>query len=173
MKKIELLSVIIVAVVLLMLSSCKKTDDYTNSLDRLDEITGNYEGSFSINNSKIDGNTAYAEIRHLNGAKLEIHCYGDILDTTFVMEMYANHDSIMLCTFGDNFENLYGHHQGEHHMGHMGDNENEWTHHLSDSHSVSDQHFGGFNTKHHNFIYKFLMKDVPLETITFEGKRIE
>jgi len=173
MKKSELLTLMVVASILLMVSSCKKTDDYTKALDRLNDITGNYEGSFSTDNFKVGGDTAYAEIRHVNGTKLEIHCYGDILDTTFIMEMYANHDSIMLCATGDDFESLYGHQQGEHHMGHMGDNENEWTHHITDDHTVGDPHFGGFNTENHSFKYKFVIKDVAFESITFEGKRIE
>lgn len=173
MKKVELLAIMFIAVVLLMLSSCKKTDDYTSALDKINDITGNYEGSFSTNNLKIGGDTAYAEIRHLNGTKLEIHCYGDLLDTTFIMEIYANQDSIMLCATGNDFENLYGHQQGEHHMSHMGQNENEWTHHMADDHTVGDPHFGGFNTEHHSFKYKFVMRDIPSETITFEGKRID
>ena len=174
MRTIKFSAVMAIALSLLFITSCKKDDDFTTALDYLNDITGNYEGTFTRNNKKVGGDTAYAEIRHINGNLLEIHCFGDLLDTTFVMEMYANQDSIMLCATGSDFENIYGHEQGEYHMNHHKNGENEWMHHQSDNHNSGDEHYGGFNLTKHQFYYRFVLdQNVPSETIIFNGNRTE
>lgn len=174
MKTINFLAVLAFSATMLMVTSCNKTDEFPTAIDYINEITGSYEGTLTSNNLKIGGETAYAEIRHLNGIELEIHCYGDLLDTTFVMEIYANNDSVMLCATDGDFEHLYGHSQGEYHMSHHGNNQSEWTHHMADNHSAGEQHYGGFHISNHSFNYRFIInKDLSSEIITFEGIRVE
>ena len=84
---------------------------------------------------------------------IQIHCYGEFIDTTLVPNHYLHNDSFMVCLPGDDFEHIYGHMLGEGHMvgsgGMMGDrknNETEWMHHLTDEHENGDHHFGGFES---------------------------
>lgn len=173
MKKIKLIAITAFSATMLIVSSCNKTDNFPTAIDYINDITGDYEGSFTISGSG-ENSTAYAEITHLSGNEIQIHCYGEILDTSFMMDIYANHDSIMVCATGNDFEETYGHMQGENHMNHHGNNENEWEHHMGDDHEVNDQHFGGFNISHHSFDYTFIIaSDNSTEYIRFVGVRQE
>lgn len=153
-------------------SACSKDDVTPSALDYINDITGNYKGVYTLSDGSGVTDSAYAEIGHHNGNTIEVHCFGDMLDTTFLMDIYAEHDSIMLCATGENFENTYGHGKGENHMSHNGDNGTEWEHHMGDEHESGDQHFGGFNMSDHSFGYTFvLQKDNTIQNIRFEGIR--
>ncbi len=172
MKRMNLLAVTLITAILTV-TGCSKDDSYPTALDYINDITGSYEGVYITDDLKTTS-PANADIQSLGGYEIQIHCYGEILDTTFMMDIYANHDSIMVCATGNDFEETYGHMQGENHMNNHGNNENEWDHHMGDEHEVNDQHFGGFNISHHSFEYTFIIASYnSTESIRFEGVRQE
>ena len=165
---------IVFSAAMLIVTSCNKEDDFSSAMDYIKDITGDYEGSYLIIDGTRGNELAKAEVRHLSGIEIEIHCYGDLLDTTFVLDIYANHDSMMLCPTGDNFETTYGHRKGDYHMKHHGNDNSEWMHHLDDDHEINDLHFGGFNLSNHSLGYSFkIEQNNTTEIIRFEGIRIK
>lgn len=171
MKKINLMAIIAITTVFIF-SACSKDNVTPSAQDYIDDITGNYKGVYTISDGSGVIDSAYAKIDHHSGNTIEIHCFGDLLDTTFVMDIYAEHDSIMLCDTGENFENSYGHGIGENHMSHSGDNNTEWEHHMKDEHDIGDLHFGGFNMSNRSFGYTFVLQnDSTTQNIRFEGIR--
>jgi len=126
--------------------------------DSLSEIVGTYSGEFSNDLGLKSGVSGTADVSITKNDQLQIHCYGDVMDTTFIMDAFENGDSAMLCDTGDAFENKYGHMgNGGNHMMDMQDNESEWQHHMSEDHNGEDMHYGGFNITNHTFEFKFQM----------------
>ena len=174
MKTFKFILFAAVASVILVVTACKKTENTPVATDFLNEITGSYSGSYTLDDGLKTTNPANAEVNYVGGTEVEVHCYGEMLDTTFVMDIYANNDSIMLCATGDDFEHMYGHPQGDHHMDHMGDGQTEWMHHMQDEHGDGDRHYGGFNMNNHTLGYTFNVDlDNEATTIVFEGARQE
>ena len=132
-------------------------------------IEGIYSGSFSTSPSLKSLNTnpggkhdGMAEVTMNGDNQIQVHCYGDVIDTTFMLNYFEQNDSVMVCLTGLEFENAYGHMYGAGHMhgGMMGDmssGETEWMHHLNDEHQEGDEHFGGFNMHDKTFTYSFRM----------------
>ncbi len=161
MKRITMITTL----TLLVLAACNKTEDAS-----VRSIQGTYIGSFITDGLKSlqlvnPGNgSATAEITRTGDGQVEVHCYGVELDSTFRLNFYENHDSIMVCLTGNDFDNLYGHMLGQGHMagGMMGDilkGETEWMHHMKDEHKVGEEHFGGFDMMNHSFGYRFKMRE--------------
>jgi len=156
----------ILAIVVIGFTSCEKTDDI-----EVNDIEGVYEGTFSVSNSLKaapfdggDGDHGTAEVSMMGNNQIEVHCFGEEIDTTFMLDYYEFNDSVMVCLIGDDFENMYGHMLGDGHMsgGMMGDvqnGESEWMHHMNDEHNEGDEHFGGFDMGEHTFTYSFYMMD--------------
>lgn len=153
----------------LLFVGCEKSNDSENNID------GTYVGTLSsIDVLKsiptLSPTEAFANVK-LIGDKIEVHCYGGELDTTFMLDFYQHNDSVFVCHTGEEFENLYGHMKGDGHMsgGMMGDmhhGETEWMHHMNDEHKEGDEHFGGFDMEHHSFSYLFTFDNVD---IVFQG----
>lgn len=174
MKTMNFIAIMAFSATMLIVTACNKEDDFPTAVDYINDITGDYEGTYEQIDGSRSTDTAYAEVRHLGGIEVEVHCYGELLDTTFVMDIYAEHDSIMLCANGTAFENTYGHMKGDDHMNHHGNNSTEWMHHLEDDHDIGDQHFGGFNLSHHSLVYTFrIERNNSIEIVRFEGVRQE
>ncbi len=156
----------ILAIVVIGFTSCEKADDID-----VNDIEGVYEGTFSVSNSLKaapldggDGDHGTAEVSIMGNNQIEVHCFGEEIDTTFMLDYYEFNDSVMVCLTGDEFENMYGHMLGDGHMsgGMMGDvqnGESEWMHHMNDEHENGDEHFGGFDMGEHTFSYSFYMMD--------------
>jgi hypothetical protein len=152
--------VLITALILFIMAACNRTEDIS-----VKSIEGTYNGFLTtggeINLLAVPAKvSATAEVVSMSNGQVEVHCYGDILDTTFLLNYYENGDSIMVCLTGDDFENMYGHMLGQGHMagGMMGDianNETQWEHHMNDEHHIGDEHFGGFDMMDHTFGYRF------------------
>ncbi|NOX85632.1 MAG: hypothetical protein GXO86_06675 [Chlorobi bacterium] len=161
------LTFVLILPVALLVTSCNKSNGDENK-DLAGEVAGTYKGTLTDNGLK-DAIDATADIIKIDEKTVEIHCYSSVLDTTFVMELFENGDSTMLCNIGDDFKNMYGHERmKDHHM--MGDpNWQNWTHHMDEEHDQGDEHYGGFNKVDHSFTYKFVM-DTAL-TLQFNGKR--
>ena len=159
MKKTILLFFLTVFIV----SACDKTGDTSTK-----SVDGTYTGSFSKIGSdgysvEIPGN-ATSVVTKTGNELITVHCYGNVLDTTIMLNYYENHDSIMVCFTGSSFTSMYGHMLGQGHMsgGMMGDrnnNETEWEHHMKDEHNSGDIHFGGFDMMNQTFSYNFRMME--------------
>lgn len=177
MKKIRLIGVTI-ALSLFVLTACEKSEISSD-----EAIEGTYVGTltkYSALNVGIGMNTneaASAEITKIGNEMIEIHMFGNELDTLFILNYYNHRDSVPVCFTGDDFENMYGHMLGQGHMngGMMNDMQNdetEWIHHLNDEHEDSDEHFGGFDMQHHSFGYRFdRMVDGITTKLEFQGTK--
>jgi hypothetical protein len=155
MKTMKILTLTFLAIVTIMVSSCKK--DKTES-DLTNQIAGNYQGSLNLGTSKSTNGTASADVTKINDYTVQVHCYGTELDTTFMLELYENGNSMMVCFTDDDFYNEYGHHESENH--HMMGNNGSWTtwqQHMDTDHNPGDEHYGNFNMDNHSFEYTFRM----------------
>ena len=119
MKKRVILAGAILAVALMGFTSCEKTEDL-----KANDIEGVYEGTFSVSSSlkatSLDASENHhgtAEVSLMGDNQIEVHCFGEEIDTTFMLDYYEHNDSIMVCLTGDDFEHMYGHMLGEGHMG--------------------------------------------------------
>lgn len=163
-----------IAVILLVLfTACDKNE--TNETI----IEGVYKGTLTgLQTKSVDGvtetNTATSDITIIGENEIQIHCYSENFDTTFMMNYYMDSDSAYVCFNGDDFEEMYGHMLGNGHMGGMmGDkanSETEWQHHMNDEHQHGDEHFGGFDITNHRFNYTFQMnRNDSLDDLHFQG----
>jgi len=169
--------IIIIAVLTIVLdSACSTREDTT-----VKTIEGTYFGSFTTEASKnlpvtLAGNTtANAIVKSKGDGQIEVHCYGDELDTTLLLDYYENNDSIMVCLTGNQYENSYTHMPGQGHMsgGMMGNRvkgETQWMHHLREEHQPGDEHFGGFDTKNNTLglTFKMIKGELPYY-LKFQG----
>jgi len=166
MKKRMIVAGAILAVVLIGFTACEKTEN----LD-VNDIEGVYNGTFSVSSSLksasfdgSEGDNGSAEVSLLSNNQIQVHCLGEDIDTTFMLDYYEHNDSVMVCLTGDNFESMYGHMLGQGHMGggmmnDIQNGETQWMHHMSDEHEDGDEHFGGFDMHEMTFTYSFKMMD--------------
>jgi hypothetical protein len=171
MKKRMIVVGALLAVVVIGFTSCEKAEDLN-----VNDIEGVYDGTFSVSGSLkaasfdgSEGDHGSAVVSRMGNNQIEVHCFGEEIDTTFMLDYYEHNDSVMVCLTGDDFQEVYGHMLGEGHMGggHMGggmmddiqNGESEWMHHMYDEHNQRDEHFGGFNMGDHTFTYSFIMMD--------------
>ena len=166
MKHRNLIIGVLITSVLLVVVSCSKTEN-----DPKDSIEGTYYGTFTrttslksaqTDNTGVDHGTA--EVTMVENDQIEVHCFGNEIDTTFMLDYYMHNDSAYVCLTGTDFENMYGHmlgtgHMGGSMMGDIGDDETEWMHHMSDEHVDGDDHFGGFDMHNRTFTYSIRMMD--------------
>ena len=157
MKTIKNITILISALFVLTMVSCSD-EDPSNTRNYLDDITGTYIGEFSSAN-KLTNDAGTADVTLTNNDQLEIHCYGELMDTTIIMDAFQNGDSVMVCNTGQDFYNEYGHMGNGYHMMDMRMNQSEWMHHLESDHANSDEHYGGFNMQNHSFSYSYKMMD--------------
>jgi len=170
MKKRNIIIGLLFTSTLFVVMSCTKT-----SKDDRNNIEGTYFGTFtrtatlkSVQTDSVGADHGTAEVTMMGDNQIEVHCIGDEIDTTFMLNYYMQYDSAMVCLTGDDFENMYGHMLGAGHMGggmmgnmmgDIGDEETEWMHHLSDEHKPGDEHFGGFDLHNGTFTYSMRMMD--------------
>jgi hypothetical protein len=146
----------------LVFGACQKDNQSANK-----NVEGTYIGNFTttstLKSAQIAANInspATAVVSKLNDKQIKIHCFGNELDSTFILNMYDNGDSLMVCLDGQDFKKEYGHMMGDGMMGSgnmMGNNSTEWGQHMNGEHKVGDHHFGGFNMKNGTFGYSFKM----------------
>ena len=98
---------LILAVVMMGFTSCEKSDDLT-----VNEIEGEYIGSFSVSSTLksalLDGadeDHGTADVSMMGDNQIEVHCFGEEIDTTFMLDYNEHNDSVMVCLTGDDFEN--------------------------------------------------------------------
>lgn len=155
----------------ILFTACNKSDETVSD----NSIEGRYIGT--LTNDGLKSASATADVTKTGDEEIEVHCFSDELDTTFMLNYYEDHDSVMVCLEGDAFQEMYGHILGQGHMmgGMMGDigaGETEWMHHLSDEHLAGDEHFGGFDTMNHTFGYRFgVMVNGETSMFSFQGTK--
>ena len=156
MKEIKYLTISGILIVFVLALSCQKAKQ--TEIDLTENVVGTYKGTLTQPGLKI-ALEATTDVTKTNFNIVQIHCYSTVLDTTFVMELFENGDSLMVCNIGTDFITQYGHtRMNEHHM--MGStNWQDWMHHLNEEHRQDDEQFGGFNIMDHNFGYRFIMSD--------------
>ena len=166
MKKRMIVAGAILAVVLIGFTACEKTEN----LD-VNDIEGVYEGTFSVSSSLksasfdgSEGDYGSADVSLMSNNQIQVHCLGEDIDTTFMLDYYEHNDSVMVCLTGDNFESMYGHMLGQGHMGggmmnDIQNGETQWMHHMNDEHEDGDEHFGGFDMHEMTFTYSFRMME--------------
>ena len=151
---------IVTALMIFTLISCEKTEDLVSN-----EVSGTYIGTLTSNvsskSSVAKSNIAATAVIKMVGKQIEVHCFGDNFDTTIMLDIYHNGDSINVCLTGNDFENMYGHMLGQGNMmnGNMHTTGSEWMQHLNNEHHEGDEHFGGFDMMHHSFNYTFKMNN--------------
>jgi hypothetical protein len=170
MRKIAFLKGLILIMAIIGITSCEESNDQA-----IRDVEGTYVGIFStsasLKSALKDGTGEHdgrADVTMMGEDQLQVHCYGNDIDTTFMLDYYEHNDSIMVCLTGDDFEEEYGHMLGESHMsggmmgdmmGDIGNEETQWMHHMSDEHDEGDEHFGGFDMANGSFSYAFRMMD--------------
>jgi hypothetical protein len=168
----------LVVAVIIGLAACNKSEESISD----NSIEGTYAGTLTNEglksaNGEPGSTSATAEVTKTGDGQIEVYCYSDELDTTFMLNYFDNHDSVMVCLTGENFEHMYGHMYGQGHMGGgmMGDitdGENEWQHHMDDEHQQGDEHFGGFDMMDHTFGYRFQMIEGDTSyMLNFQGSK--
>lgn len=169
MKKIMKLTFAGIIMVSVLALSCQKENDA--EVDLTKNLVGTYKGNL-IEGSLKNVSEAITDVTKIGNNLIGIHCYSTILDTTFVMELFENRDSMMVCNTGDDFMEQYGHNRMEEHHIKGSMNWQDWSHHMGEEHSQNDEHFGGFNMIEHSFGYTFLMSDNFTDfTLHFNGKK--
>jgi len=168
----------LVVAIIIGLAACNKTDEPIDN-----SIEGTYVGTLTTDGLKSatgvmpDSSNAKADVTKINDEQIEVHCYNDEIDTTFMLNNFENHDIVMVCLNGEDFKYMYGHMYGQGHMGGgmMGDitnGETEWQHHMDDEHKQGDEHFGGFDMGNQTFGYHFKMMDGNMPYyLDFQGKK--
>jgi len=118
MKEIKLIPGIRIPVVLtlgiiitLFFYSCNKEDSQTNNPSGnslASKVIGTYSGVLKNSNTN-QSVQATLTTTISNDSLVSIHCIAPGFDSTVVVQLYQNYDSIMVCYTGQNFYNAYGH----------------------------------------------------------------
>lgn len=168
MNKLSLISLVIIAAALFF-GSCEKENA---APDLTVEVVGKYIGDLT-DKQTLTTKSATVDVVKSGDNTVEIHCYSEWMDTTLIMDLYENADSIMVCFSNDeDFYNQYGHHLSENHNMMNRSADYGWMDHKNEEHDNSDKHFGGFDTDMHTFNYLFnVQSENNLKEMHFEGKK--
>ena len=169
MKSLKIFAILTLAVLTTGLVSCKKENVEQNLTEGL---TGTYTGTLTTT-GKAGISPATADITAINDYTIQVHCYGEDIDTTIHLELYPDGNMMRVCFTDNDFYNEYGHNKNEnHHM--MGDNGGwtNWNQHMSNDHNRDDKHYGYFNMENHQFDYTFVVNTATSSyTQEFSGAR--
>lgn len=171
----------------LLIVSCNKETQMNNDLSYIEQIVGNYTGTFLSEGLKSTIE-AHADIQMNSDSSIWVHCYGGDIDTTFMFDLFNQGDSLYVCLTGEDFFNEYGHMRNA--MGNMmngfgsmmggnmmggngysGSDLTGWMHHLEVDHENGDMHFGGFDLNNHTFGYSFEDMGNNNMIMRFEGTK--
>jgi len=156
---INILKVFISITIVILFFSCEKGDDLNNY-----DVTGTYSGTLTSDLSSKSSNAesikpATVVVSNF-GNQIQVHCFAENFDTSFILDVYDHNSNVMVCLTGEEFENMYGHMLGQGNMNnHIQNNDTDWMQHLNKEHQDGDEHFGGFDMKHHAFNYTFRMNN--------------
>lgn len=152
MKKVNLILVALIGFV--FLTSCKKDQNHG-----IESVVGNYKGTLIDPVTQNNEGTATVEVTQIDDETVQIHCSGANVDTTIVMNVYENSDSLMCCTHQMSMGCHSGNGSGMMGGGMMGGNNNKkssnWYNHKKTMSCQSGAHNGGFDTQNNSFRYLF------------------
>lgn len=152
MKKVNLILVALIGVTVLM--SCKKDQNPS-----IENVVGNYKGTLIDPITQNNEGTATTEVTQIDDETVQIHCTGTNLDTTIVINVYENNDSLMCCSHQMSAGCHDGNGNGMMGGGMMGGNNNKkssnWNNHKKTMSCQSGTHGGGFDTNNNSFNYLF------------------
>lgn len=172
MKTIKELMVGMVGLLVLSFVSCNQ-----ESQDLGKTIEGRYTGKFNSGLSLKSGlanqvdSDGIAVVTMVDTDLIRMHCFGSQFDSTLMLNLYEDDDSIMVCLTDSDFVHTYGHlmGQGQGMMGNgngmmgggnrMTDTTTAWGKHLYYHHGDGDLHFGGFNMMGHTVDIAYKMMD--------------
>ena len=87
--------------------SCSE-DQMPDNLSLASKVKGVYSGT--VKSSKTNQTSpATMTVEMQNDSVVTLTCTSDNFDTTLVMQLYENYDSVMVCYTGQDFYNEYGH----------------------------------------------------------------
>lgn len=172
MKNLKICSIASVAALTIIVSACNMKNDLSKDLTA--GVVGTYIGTLTTDNLKVTSD-ATAVVTKSGDNELEIHCYGDEIDTTFIQHLFEDGNMIQMCSTGDDFLNEYGHNmmdQSQHHNMMNDNNGISWAHHMDKEHDEDDEHYGNFDITTHAFNYTFNMESNDVSySAQFSGTR--
>ncbi|MGD9993721.1 MAG: hypothetical protein AB7S69_10505 [Salinivirgaceae bacterium] len=110
MKNLNVFFLVAATLSVLIFSSCEEADPVVTETDTVlaSEVIGTYIGTLkSSQTNQIKEATITVTMQ--NDSLVMMHCMAENFDSTFIMQLYQNHDSIMVCYTGQDFYNEYGH----------------------------------------------------------------
>ncbi len=136
-------TLILIAAITFIIASCNKNDDKPD----MDSIVGTYQGIIN-HSSDNSSSSATTDITKDGDYSVNVHCYSNNFDTTFVMDLYQDGNTVY-CNNGGYNDN----------SGHM-ENMNQ--------HCNTEEHHGSFDMDNNSFNYTF---DSSNDVKDFEGKK--
>jgi len=133
----------LIASIVLVFTSCSKNDLKPD----INSIVGTYQGTIN-HSSDNSSSSATTDITEDGEYSVNVHCYSDDFDTSFVMDLYQDGNTVY-CNNGGYSDN----------SGHM-DNMNQ--------HCNTEEHHGSFDMDNNSFNYTF---DDANGVSDFEGKK--
>ena len=170
--------------VLVILAGCSKKDEPVTD----QSIAGTYVGTLTAGGLKSTSGTitgqvgATTTVTQLNDSAVEVHCYNDDLDTTFMLTYFNDNDSVIVCLNDSAFDEMYDEMMGQGGMmgrgGMMGGTinrqagETDWQYFRNNVPQAGTLQMGGFDMIGHTFGYQFEMAngDTPYN-LTFQGTK--
>ncbi|MDZ7742478.1 MAG: hypothetical protein U5Q03_12190 [Bacteroidota bacterium] len=170
MNKHAIISILLVLLIGVFVVSCSK-DENENEINLATEVSGKYTGTINSSLNPEEKVDATINISRVDDATIQLDLMSEMMDTAFMLNLYENGDSVMVCFTENQFYQQYGHHLDEdHHMmndeGHM-----SWDHHMNEQHETGDEHFGGFGQQHHSFHYRIVPANQSNVYYQFEGQK--
>ena len=167
---IRILAVFII--VPLIFVACSKDDDENPDSQKLSQaVTGTYKGSIISSNDPANPHDAVITVTETDENTVHLNLVSDMLDTSFMLNLYVHGDSVMTCFTEGEFYEHYGHNLDEDHHMMGGDDNMNWEHHIDEQHEPGDEHYGGFNMNHHSFSYRIIPGGQNDTFYQFEGDK--
>jgi hypothetical protein len=157
-------------------------DNQVDLLENFDQnlsasVRGTYTGHLT-NSASNQSRPATLTVITQNDSLVSMHCLANDFDSTVMVRLYQNMDSIMVCSTENDFYSQYGRELNMDYMdfshnmpqGWMGNNMNSncwagndqwnaWTNHMNTQHASNDEHFGGFDMESNISYYTFRIKN--------------
>lgn len=168
MNKQAIFSILLVTLIGIFGTACSKEDNNSKT-NPATTVSGTYKGSISYSENPAVKTDATFDISRVDPATIHLHLMSEMMDTTFMLNLYENADSIMVCFNGEDFYSHYGHHLDEGHHMMNGNGYMDWSHHMNEQHQPGDEHFGGFDMNHHSFSYRIIPSGQSDAYYQFEG----
>lgn len=175
-------NILITAMAIATLAGCSKKDEPATD----QSIAGTYVGTLTTSSLKSTSGrnngqvAATSTVTELNDSMLEVHCYNDDLDTTFMLNYFNDNDSVIVCMNDSAFDEMYD--DMMEHGGMMGgmmggwtdrqSGETDWQYFMDNFPHADTLQIGGFNMMNHSFGYQFEMMDGDSPyNLTFQGTK--